>query len=141
MSELNRVIGKRSYDQLLADPQGAEVISIPCKPGNGTVKRGTVMYREESGLWSPAATANVVGTNQLAVLNEDVETGDDPGSGNTATAEDAAAYRSGRFVNGRVTLAADAALTEAHKVTLRQQGIVFVAKESTKTFTNTLSGE
>lgn len=141
MSKLYDTIGESRYDQLLADPQGAEVFSIPCKPGNATVKRGTVMYRENSGLWSPAAAANVVNTNQLAVLNEDVETGEAPGSGNTATAEDAAAYRSGRFVNGRVTLAADAELTDAHKVILRQQGIVFVEKESTETFTNTLSGE
>lgn len=140
MSELYSKIGESGYDQLLADPQGSEVISIPCKPGNGTVKRGTVMYRETSGLWSPAATANVVNTNQLAVLNETVDTGDAPASGQTATAEDAAAYRSGRFVDGRVTLASDAALTPAHKVILRQQGIAFVEKESTETFTNTVTG-
>ena len=138
--ELYNTIGTSAYDQLLADPNGAEVISIPCEPGNGTVKRGTVMYRKASGLWAPAATANVVNTNQLAVLNEEVETGSAPASGTTVTAEDAAAYRSGRFVDGRVTLAASAALTEAHKVVLRQQGIVFLEKEGTGTFTNTVTG-
>lgn len=140
MSELYSTIGTSGYDQLLADPQDADVIAIPCEPGNGTVKRGTVMYRKASGLWAPAATANVVNTNQLAVLNEEVATGSAPGSGETATAEDAAAYRAGRFIDGRVTLASDAALTEAHKVILRQQGIVFDEKESTSTFTNTVTG-
>ena len=46
MSELYSTIGSKTYDQLLADPQGAEIISIPCKPGNGTIASGTVMYRE-----------------------------------------------------------------------------------------------
>ena len=68
MSELYSTIGTRTYANLLADPQGADVIAIPCKPGNGEVAAGTVMYREASGLYSPAAAANVVATNQLVVL-------------------------------------------------------------------------
>lgn len=139
--ELYSTIGAKSYDQLLADPQGADIIAIPCEPGNGTVKRGTVMYRKASGLWAPAAAANIVSTNQLAVLNEEAATGEAPAEGKTVTAEDAAAYRAGCFVDGRVTLAEDAALTEAHKVILRQQGIVFDKKESTSAFTNTVTGE
>lgn len=140
MSELYEVIGTSNYDQLLADPQGADVIAIPCKPGNGTVKRGTVMYREASGLYSPAASAQIVSTNQLVVLNEDVDTGSAPASGETAVAKDAAAYRAGRFVSGRVKLAADATLTDAHKVILRLQNIVFDQMESTTTFDNTVTG-
>lgn len=140
MSELYKKIGESGYDQLLADPQGADVIAVPCEPGNGDIKRGTILYRKASGLWAPAAAAQIVNTNQLVVLNEDVATGSAPASGETATAEDAAAYRAGHFVDGRVTLAADAALTDAHKVVLRQQGIVFDRKESTSTFTNTVTG-
>ena len=140
MSELYTKIGESGYDQLLADPQGADVIAVPCEPGNGDIKRGTILYRKASGLWAPAAAAQIVNTNQLVVLNEAVATGSAPASGVTATAEDAAAYRAGRFIDGRVTLAADAALTEAHKVVLRQQGIVFDKKESTTTFTNTVTG-
>ena len=56
-------------------------------------------------------------------------------------AEDAAAYRKGRFVSGRVTLAAGAALTAAHKVVLRKQDIVFDVKETTTTFDNSITGE
>ena len=140
MSELYAKIGESGYDQLLADPQGADVIAVPCEPGNGDIKRGTILYRKASGLWAPAASAQIVNTNQLAVLNEAVATGSAPASGKTVTAEDAAAYRAGCFIDGRVTLAADAAVTEAHKVILRQQGIVFDKKESTSTFTNTVTG-
>ena len=140
MSELYTKIGESVYDQLLADPQGADMIAVPCEPGNGDIKRGTILYRKASGLWAPAAAAQIVNTNQLVVLNEAVSTGSAPASGETATAEDAAAYRAGCFIDGRVTLTADAALTEAHKVILRQQGIVFDKKESTTTFTNTVTG-
>lgn len=140
MTDLYNTIGTRSYDNLLADPQGADVITIPCKPGNGAVARGTVMYREATGLWSPAASAQVVSTNQFAVLNEDVDTGAAPASGVKAVAADAAAYRAGRFIAGKVKLAASAALTEAHKVILRTQGIVFDPMESTATFDNSVTG-
>ena len=140
MSELYSKIGERGYENLLADPHGADLIAIPCEPGNGDIKGGTIVYRKASGLWAPAASAQIANTNQLAVLKETVATGNAPASGETATAEDAAAYRAGRFVDGRVTLASDAALTAAHKVILRQQGIVFEEKESTSTFTNTVTG-
>ena len=98
------------------------------------------MYRKASGLWAPAASAQVVNTNQLAVLKEAVASGTAPASGVTAVAEDGIAYRAGIFIDGAVKLTAGAALTEAHKVILRQQGIVFDKKESTTTFTNTVTG-
>ena len=139
MSELYNVIGKSEFDQLLADPD-AEVISIPCKPGSGTVKRGTVMFRGEKGLWEPATTAEVTTEKQLVVLNETVDTGEAPTQEQTAVAAEAAAYRRGCFIDGRVTLKEDAALTEENKVVLRLQGIVFRVKESTETFDNTEKG-
>ena len=140
MSEMYSTIGSRAYSNLLADPQGADLISIPCEPGNGDVTAGTVMYRKSSGLYAPAATAQVTASNQLVVLKEDVATGAAPGSGETATAEDAAAYRAGCFVDGAVKLAAGAAVTAAHKVILRGQNIVFDVKETTGTFNNTVTG-
>ena len=138
--ELYGKIGEKNPEYLLADPQGAEPIGIPCTPGQGVVKRGTVMFREDRGMYSPAASANVVNTNMLVVLSETVDTGSAPASGETAVAENAAAYRAGRFIDGKVFLTGDAALTAAHKVVLRQQGIVFNPMESTATFTNTASG-
>lgn len=141
MSELYEVIGKSEYDQLLADPAGADVIAIPCKPGSGTVKRGTLMFRGEKGLWEPAATGDVTTEKQLVVLNETVDTGKAPGGGETATAAEAGAYRAGRFIAGRVTLKDDAELSEENKVVLRLQGIVFDQKVGTDTFDNKESGE
>lgn len=140
MAELYGVIGTSNTANLLADPQGADKIAIPCEPGNGDIPAGTLMYRKASGLWAPAASAQVVNTNQLAVLKEAVASGAAPASGETAVAEDGLAYRAGCFIDGAVTLTAGAALTDAHKVILRQQGIVFDKKESTTTFTNTVTG-
>jgi len=140
MAEIYDVIGTSTPVNLLADPQGADKITIPCEPGNGDIPAGTLMYRKASGLWAPAAAAQVVNTNQLAVLKEAVASGSAPASGVTAVAEDGLAYRAGCFIDGVVKLAAGAALTDANKVILRQQGIVFDKKESTTTFTNTVTG-
>lgn len=140
MSSLYQKIGESTYDQLLADPQGADVVTIPCTPGKGTVKRGTVMFREATGMYSPASAANVDGGSMLAVLNETVDTGAAPESGASAVAEDAAAYRAGRFISGRVMLADGAELTAENKVVLRTQNIVFDQMETEKTFDNSVSG-
>lgn len=140
MSELYGTIGQQTYTNLLADPQGADLITVPCKPGNGVVTAGTVLFRETTGLYSPAAAVNVKADTQLVVLKETVDTGAAPGSGVTAVAEDAAAYRAGIFVDGAVKLTNGAALTDEHKAVLRGQNIVFSKKESADTFQNTVSG-
>lgn len=140
MSNLYDVIGSSTPVNLLADPQGADIIAIPCEPGSGDIPAGTVMYRKTSGMWAPAAAAQIVTTNQLAVLKEAVAAGAAPASGETAVAEDGAAYRAGCFIDGAVKLTGGAALTDAHKVILRQQGIVFDKKESTSTFNNVVTG-
>ena len=114
------VIGTNNPEYLLADPQGADIIAIPCEPGNGMVKRGTVMYRKESGMYAPAATSNVTASNMLVVLDESVDTDE-----NMAVAEDARAYRAGRLVYGKVTLASDAALSAANIAVLRGQGMPY----------------
>lgn len=132
---LFKTVGTKEPAYLLADPQGLDTIAIPCEPGNGIVAMGTVMYRKATGLWAPAAAANVVSTNQLAVLGETVDT-----AANATIAEDAKAYRGGRFINGKVTLAAGAVVTDAHKVTLRTMGILFDVMEGTGTFNNVVEG-
>lgn len=128
-------VGEVAYELLLADPNGAEKISIPCEPGNGTVERGTVMYRKSTGMWAPAASANVVATNELVVLDETVDTTGLATTGGTI-AEDAAAFRAGRFVRGAVKLAAGAAVTAAHEVILRGQNIVFDVDVNAAVFDN-----
>lgn len=125
------VIGKNNPEYLLADPQGADAIAIPCEPGSGTVKRGTVMYRKANGMYAPAASANVAASNLLAVLDESVDT-----DANMAIAEDARAYRGGRLIYGRVTLANDGALSAANIAVLRGQGIVFDQMDTADVFAN-----
>lgn len=134
MSSLYEVIGTSAYANLLADPQGADVLAIPCEPGNGAIPAGTVMYRKSTGLYAPAADGQISTSYMLVVLKEDVDTGDTVAAG--AVAEDAGAYRAGCFIDGAVVLANKAALSEANKVVLRLMGIVFDKKESTGTFDN-----
>ena len=130
------VIGRNNPTYLLADPQGADKMAIPCKPGNGVIGRGTVMYRGDDGMWLPAAAAEAVDTNMLAVLDETVDT-----DANATIAEDAAAYRAGRLIAGKVTLKDGAALTAEVLLALRKQGIVFDQMVSTETFANKVGGE
>lgn len=138
-------IGTSTPETLLAKAYGADIIGIPCQPGNGIVKRGTIMYRTASGLWAPAATANVVTTNALAILDETVDTTgrEIPGEDETTltVAEDARAYRSGHFVWGKVTLANDGTVTQAHAIVLMRQGIVFDQMVSTAAFDNTTEND
>lgn len=125
------VIGTNNPEYLLADPNGAELIAIPCKPGNGVIARGTVMYRGADGMYLPATEGEAIDTNSLVVLDESVDT-----SANATIAEDARAYRSGRLIAGKVTLKDSAPLTAAVQLVLRKQGIVFDQMVSTETFDN-----
>lgn len=134
MRELYGVAGTRNYANLLADPQGADVIAINCKPGNGEIPRGTIMYRDSDGLYVPAASGQISTSYMLVVLNETVDTGASVGAG--AVAEVAAAYRAGRFIDGAVVLASNGTVTEAHKVVLNLMGIVFDRKEGGDAFDN-----
>ena len=139
MSDLYSVIGTSNYTNLLADPQGADVIAVPLEPGNGELKRGMLLYRKSNGFWAPAATAQMSDSYDLVVLNEDVDTGDSISA--NSVAEDAAAYRAGRFIDGAVkyynTSATEyQAVTAAIKLVLRQFGIVFNVKEGAAEFDN-----
>lgn len=129
MSTLYDKVGEVTYTNLLADPQGADVIAVPVEPGDA-IPAGTVLYRKATGLYAPAASAQITATNALVVCKDEIE------ANATNIAEDAVAYRAGCFVDGAVKLAAGAALTDAHKAVLRGQNIVFDKKESTGTFKN-----
>ena len=137
MSNMYGTIGTFNYDHLLVDPNGADKIAIPCTPGKGEIKRGQVMFRESNGFWSPAATSDIATNKMLAIIDEDIDTGSGVDAGGVA--ENAAAYRAGRFIDGKVkydnsgTLTA---VTAAHKIVLRQQGIVFGESDSAGEFDN-----
>ena len=126
MSNLYETIGTSTPETLLADPINARPIAIPMEPGNGVVKRGTVVYRKSSGLWAAAGTSQISTSYALAVMNEEVDTGTTVGA--DSVAENAAAYQTGRFVSGKVKYDNSGTLTDvtaAHKVVLGLQGIFF----------------
>lgn len=136
MNDLYTNAGTFTYTNLLADPQGAEVIAIPLLPGKGSIKAGTVLEQNSStGLWEPAASGHISTSYQLAVLGEDVETG----APSSTIAIDAKAFRAGCFIDGAVKYDNSGTLTDltaAHKLALRFQNIVFKAKEGTGTIDN-----
>ena len=136
MSSLYEVIGTQTYANLLADPQGAEVIAVALLPGKGLIKAGTVLEQNSSTLlWEPAASGHISTSYQLAVIGEDADTG----APSSTVAIDAKAYRAGKFIDGAVKYDNSGTLTDltaAHKLALRFQNIVFAAKESTADIDN-----
>lgn len=114
-----KTIGKWDPSYLLSDPNGAQVISIPCAPGNGVIQRGQIMKRGDNGMYAPAAAADITGTNHLVVLDDVVDTAADAN-----VAADGRAYRAGRFIESKLLLSGGETLTAAHKLVLRQQGIL-----------------
>ena len=135
MSKLFDTIGTSVYDQILAKVE-ADPIAVNLLPGQGVMKRGTVLYKNASGFYLPAGTSQISTSYDLVVLNEDVDTGND----GTAVAEVAAAYREGTFINGKVKYDNSGTLTpvtDAHKVVLRLFGIKFnQSVESSGVFKN-----
>lgn len=126
MATIYGKIGQNDPAYLLADPIGAEKIGVSLKPGVGTIKRGTVIYRNSSNLYEAAAAANIIATNYLAVLDEEV---------NSATGETiapvASAYRKGNLIAGKVIISTGTAVTAAQEIILRGQGIVLSQMDAT----------
>ena len=125
MADLYKTIGQKTEKNLLADPN-AEKIVVPMLPGQGELSAGTLIYRDSTGYWKPAATSQVSESYELAVLGEDIDTGSDA----AAVAEDAIAYRAGRFVYANVVYYNTSAskydnVTDAMKLALRLEGIKF----------------
>lgn len=119
MSSMYEIIGRSDPTYLLADPNGADVIAIPLKPGQGTIKRGTLVYRAANGMYVKATTSELTTSYFLAVLDVTVNTDADDN-----VAEDARAYRAGRFIYGKVFVG-DSANLASYLIPLRMQGIVF----------------
>ena len=128
-------IGTNNPAYLLAKAEGAVTAAVNMVPGNGTVKRGTVIYKTANGMWAACDAANAVITNQLAVLDETVDTTGEALDSKTVAAV-ARAFTAGTFVAGKVTLANDAAVTAAAAVVLREQGICFAQMVGGAEFNN-----
>lgn len=117
--ELYSVIGNKTYANLLADPRGGDPIAVNVAPGQGVLKKGQLLYKDSAGLYNIATTSQLTANYDLVVLGEDL-------AANTgAVADVALAYRAGTFIDGKVFYTEGTALTDAYKLVLRQQGIVF----------------
>ena len=138
MSNLYGIIGTSTPEHLLSDPLNGHPIAVPLEPGNGELARGTLLYRKSNGLWAPAGNSQISTSYAFAVLNEAVDTGATVGT--TAVAENAAAYQTGRFIDGKVKYdnsGTPTAVTAAHKVVLALAGIFFdQSVESAQEFDN-----
>lgn len=111
-------IAESNPEYLIAYPLGAERIGISVAPGQGIIKRGTVVYQQANGLFAPAGSAQIVGTNYIAVLDETVDTNE-----NASVAAAVRAYIKGRLFAKYIILANNDTLTAANELVLRQQGI------------------
>ena len=130
METIFNVIGSKTYKNLLADPKGADLITVPVYPNAAALAAGSLLTRNSAGLWEPIASANIADNVELVVLMEDLPVND------TAIATDAAAARAGCFIDGVVKESAGNAPTAAQKLILRKQGIVFKPDSEVGAFAN-----
>lgn len=128
---LNGVKGTYNPVALLAEVDGARKIAVAMKPENGTVNRGTVCYKDGTGLYAPAAAADAVDTNQLVVLDETVDT-----DASASIASAAAAYREATLLRDKVKLAEGADVTAAVELVLRKQGLYLSPNNDSEDFDN-----
>lgn len=130
METIYNVIGSKDYKNLLADPKGADLITVPVYPQNTAIAAGTLLTRNSAGLWTPIASGSIADNVELVVLMEDVPANDG------AVATDATVARAGCFIDGVVLESGGAAPTAAQKLILRKQGIVFKPDTTAAPFAN-----
>jgi len=130
METIFNVIGSKTYKNLLADPKGADLITVPVYPNVSALSAGALLTRNSAGLWEPIASGSIADNVELVVLMEDVPAND------TAIATDATAARAGCFIDGVVKESGGNAPTAAQKLILRKQGIVFKPDVTAEPFAN-----
>ena len=130
METIFNVIGSKTFKNLLADPKGADLITVPVYPNVAALSAGALLTRNSAGLWEPIASGSIADNVELVVLMEDVPAND------TAIATDATAARAGCFIDGVVKESGGSAPTAAQKLILRKQGIVFKPDVTADPFAN-----
>ena len=130
METIFNVIGTKTFKNLLADPKGADLITVPVYPNAAAIAAGTLLTRNSAGLWTPIASANIADNVELVVLMEDLPIN------STAIATDATVARAGCFIDGVVLESGGDAPTAAQKLILRKQGIVFKPDATATAFAN-----
>lgn len=130
METIFNVIGSKTFKNLLADPKGADLITVPVYPNVSALSAGALLTRNSAGLWEPIASGSIADNVELVVLMEDVPAND------TAIATDATVARAGCFIDGVVKESGGNAPTAAQKLILRKQGIVFKPDVTADPFAN-----
>ena len=130
METIYSSIGSKTYENLLADPKGADLITVPVYPNAAALKAGALLYRNSAGLWTPIASGSIADNVEMVVLMEDLPIN------STAIATDATAARAGCFIDGVVLESGGDAPTAAQKLILRKQGIVFKPDTTAGAFAN-----
>lgn len=130
METIFNVIGSKTYKNLLADPKGADLITVPVYPNASALAAGSLLTRNSAGLWEPIASGSIADNVELVVLMEDLPIN------STAVATDATAARAGCFIDGVVKESGGSAPTAAQKLILRKQGIVFKPDVTAEPFAN-----
>ena len=116
---------KYEPNSIFASGAGARAIAIAVAAGEGSLKRGSILVRDTDNTYKFAATADVVATNNLVILDEDLETGSD----NTQMATVSRGWSSGVFMSGKLILKSNGALTAANMAALSNMGIKLKAYE------------
>ena len=111
---------ENTFSSLLAGGENARAISVAVASGEGEVKRGSVLKRGDNGTYTFAASTDVVATNSLAILDEDVNAAD--------AAVTTRAWQSGIFMPDKLLLKSGS-LTVANETVLRNAGIMLKAYE------------
>lgn len=130
METIFNVIGSKTFKNLLADPKGADLITVPVYPNAAALSAGALLTRNSAGLWEPIASGSIADNVELVVLMEDLPIN------STAVATDATAARAGCFIDGVVKESGGSAPTAAQKLILRKQGIVFKPDVTAEPFAN-----
>lgn len=115
--DMYAVLGTSADYSLLAGTGTESEIGVALAPGNGALERGTIIKKGANGLYAPATTGGMAG-GECAVLMNDEYTGAEK----NGIAPSAAAYKTGRFLSGKVKLATGS-LSAADVLELRRQGI------------------
>lgn len=125
-------IGESNPSALLAEADGVRKISVAMAPGNGIAARGAICYKDAAtGMYKPAALADIIDANQLVVLDETVDTDE-----STEIGMAAAAYREATLIREKVTITGEDALTRAAEATLRKQGLYLSPNNDSPDFDN-----
>lgn len=130
METIYNVIGSKDYKNLLADPKGADLITVPVYPNVAALSAGALLTRNSAGLWQPIASGSIADNVELVVLMEDLPIND------SAIATNATVARAGCFIDGAVKESGGNAPTAAQKLILRKQGIVFKPDTTADAFAN-----